>query len=126
VLSSQSRLEKIVADILLDMSTRPRLMDGHGNAMLVAGSIYEACKFYELFAKTELKGKCAIVTSYMPTTADAKGETGEGETDNLRKYDRSTGRCWPTGSTSAEDVAAGKAESSRRQVKKRFIESRGR
>ena len=47
---------------------------GHGNAMLVAGSIYEACKFYELFAKTELKGKCAIVTSYMPTTADAKGE----------------------------------------------------
>ena len=62
VLSSQDRLEKIVADILMDMSTKPRLMDGHGNAMLVAGSIYEACKFYELFAKGELKGKCAIVT----------------------------------------------------------------
>jgi type I restriction enzyme, R subunit len=39
VLSSQSRLEQIVADILLDMNTRPRLMDDHGNAMLVAGSI---------------------------------------------------------------------------------------
>jgi hypothetical protein len=24
-------------------------MDGQGNTMLVAGSIYEACKFYELF-----------------------------------------------------------------------------
>lgn len=87
VLSSQSRLEKIVADILLDMNTKPRLMDGHGNAMLVAGSIYEACKVYELFAKGELKGKCAIVTSYGPTVADTKGETtGEGATDNLLKY----------------------------------------
>ncbi len=38
VLSSQSRLEQIVADILLDMATKPRLMDGHGNAMLVAGT----------------------------------------------------------------------------------------
>ena len=65
---------------------RPRLMDGHGNAMLVAGSIYEACKFYELFAKTELQGKCAIVTSYAPGVADTKGETtGEGETDNLHQ-----------------------------------------
>jgi type I restriction enzyme R subunit len=55
--------------------------------MLVAGSIYEACKFYEIFARTELKGKCAIVTSYSPTVADAKGETtGAGETDNLFKY----------------------------------------
>jgi type I restriction enzyme R subunit len=87
VLSSQDRLSKIVADILLDMSTKPRLMDGHGNAMLVAGSIYEACKFYELFAKTELKGKCAIVTSYAPSVADTKGETtGEGITDKLLKY----------------------------------------
>ena len=87
VLSSQDRLGKIVADILLDMNTKARLMDGHGNAMLVAGSIYEACKFYSLFDDSELKGKCAIVTSYAPSVADAKGETtGEGETDNLLKY----------------------------------------
>ena len=87
VLSSQDRLSRIVGDILLDMSTKPRLMDGHGNAMLVAGSIFEACKFYELFAKTELKGKCAIITSYAPSVNDAKGETtGEGVTDKLLKY----------------------------------------
>lgn len=60
VLSSQERLERIVADILFDMNTRPRLMDGHGNAMLVAGSIYEACKVYSLFAQSELRGKCAV------------------------------------------------------------------
>lgn len=125
VLSSQSRLSMIVADILLDMSTRPRLMDGHGNAMLVAGSIYEACKFYELFAGTPLQGKCAIVTSYMPTTADAKGEaTGEGETDSLRKYQvyRQMLADW---FNEPEDVAARKAELFEKQAKKRFIEQPG-
>ena len=87
VLSSRSRLEKLVGDILLDMEIRDRLRSGRGNAMLVAGSIYEACKLYSLFAKGPLAGKCAIVTSYVPATADLKGETtGEGETDNLEKY----------------------------------------
>ena len=40
VLSSKSRLEQIVSDILLDMETKPRLMDGRGNAMLVCSSVY--------------------------------------------------------------------------------------
>lgn len=88
VLSSQSRLEKIVADILFDMGTKDRLMSGRGNAMLVSSSIYQACKFYELFDKTELAGKCAIVTSYKPSPSDIKGEeTGEGLTERLRQYD---------------------------------------
>lgn len=88
VLSSKSRLEKIVADILMDMETKDRLQSGRGNAMLVTSSIYEACKCYELFDKTELAGKCAIVTSYAPSAADIKGEeTGEGLTERLRKYE---------------------------------------
>lgn len=88
VLSSQSRLEKIVADILMDMETRDRLKSSRGNAMLVSSSIYQACKFYELFDKTELAGKCAIVTSYRPTPNDIKGEeSGEGLTERLRQYD---------------------------------------
>lgn len=88
VLSSQSRLEKIVADILLDMETRDRLKSGHGNALLVSGSIYQACKIYELFRKTELAGKCAIITSYRPNTSDIKGEeSGEGLTEKLRQYE---------------------------------------
>lgn len=88
VLSSQSRLEKIVADILLDMETRDRLKSGRGNAMLVSGSIYQACKFYELFAKTDLAGKCAIVTSYKPSPNDIKGEeSGAGLTERLRKFE---------------------------------------
>jgi type I restriction enzyme, R subunit len=87
VLSSQSRLQQIMGDIMIDMETKDRLVSGRGNAMLVAGSIYEACKFYELFAKTPLAGKCAIITSYAPKSADIKGEeSGEGATDRLEKY----------------------------------------
>lgn len=75
IFSSKSRLSQIVADIVFDMETKPRLHDGRGNAMLVAGSIYQACKFYELFQETELKDKCAIVTSYEPSVSDIRTET---------------------------------------------------
>ena len=125
VLSSQDRLSIIVADILMDMATRPRLMDGHGNAMLVAGSIYEACKFYELFAKSELKGKCAIVTSYAPSIADTKGEeTGEGETDNLFKYGvyRQMLADW---FNEPVERAISKVETFEKEVKKKFINEPG-
>ncbi|STK81480.1 HsdR family type I site-specific deoxyribonuclease [Escherichia coli] len=74
LLSSKSRLEQIVNDILLDMDTRPRLMDGRGNAMLVCSSIYQACKVYEMFSQTELAGKVAIVTSYRPMPPASKAK----------------------------------------------------
>ena len=125
VLSSQDRLGKIVADILLDMNDKPRLMDGHGNAMLVAGSIYEACKYYELFAKTELAGKCAIVTSYAPSVSDAKGETtGEGETDNLFKYEvyRQMLADW---FGEPPEQAVNKVDKFESEVKKKFIDEPG-
>jgi len=86
VLSSRSRLQQIVDDITLDMATKQRLMTDHGNALLVAGSIYEACKFYELFLSQGFD-KCAIITSYRPTPASIKGEeTGEGATEQLQQY----------------------------------------
>jgi type I restriction enzyme R subunit len=88
VFSSQSRLEQIAADILMDMATKDRLASGHGNAILVAGSIYQACQLFALFAKSDLKDKCAIVTSYIPSAASIKGEeAGEGLTERLRQYD---------------------------------------
>lgn len=86
VLSSKSRLERIVADILMDMATKDRLQSGRGNAMLVSGSIYQACRFYELFVAGGLT-KCAIVTSYKPSIYDLKGEeSGEGLTEKLQQY----------------------------------------
>ena len=87
VLGSKSRLEKIVFDIIKDFRTKPRLSTGEGNAMLVSGSVYQACKFYELFQSAGLK-ECAIITSYQPHHADIKGEsTGEeAPTEKLLKY----------------------------------------
>ena len=83
VLSSRSRMERIVQDVVFDFATKPRLSSQRGNAMLVAGSIYEACRYFELFQKTELKGKCAVITSYDPQAKDvSKEETGANtETD---------------------------------------------
>ena len=125
VLSCQSRLEMIVADILMDMQTRDRLRSGRGNAMLVSESIYQACKLYELFAKTGLKNKCAIVTSYRPTASDLKGEdSGEGLTERLRQYDiyKQMLADW---FNEAPDEAVNKADEFERQVKKRFVEEPG-
>ncbi len=87
VLSSRERLGKIVADIALDMAERDRLKSGRGNAMLVADSIFSACRFFQLFQETPLKGKCAIVTSYRPSADTvAREETGEGLTDRQTEY----------------------------------------
>jgi type I restriction enzyme R subunit len=88
VVSSEPRARQIVNDILLDMDIKPRLMDGRGNAMLVSASIYQACKFYELFCQAGFKGKCAIITSYEPQAGDiSKEDSGEGATERLRQYE---------------------------------------
>jgi len=88
VLSSRSRMERVVGDIILDFSVKPRLSTGHGNAMLVASSIYEAARYYELFQKTPFKGRCAVITSYNPQAQDVtKEETGANtETDKQFLY----------------------------------------
>ena len=88
VLSSKGRLEIIVKDIIEDMTLKPRLHSGRGNAMLVAGSIYEACKYYELFVANNFPS-CAIVTSYEPHISHAKGQgLGTGAaTAELQQYE---------------------------------------
>ncbi len=125
VLSSQSRLDQIVADILMDVATRDRLKSGRGNALLISGSIYQACKFYELFDRTDLKGMCAIVTSYRPSPADLKGEeSGEGLTERLRQYDIYKQMLADWFSEPAE-TAVNKAEEFEKQVKKKFVAEPG-
>lgn len=86
VLSSRNRMQQIVNDILLDFSTKPRLRDDNGNSILVAGSILEACKYYELFQSTEFRGKCAIITSYNPSHRDIVTEDTGANTDTDKEY----------------------------------------
>jgi type I restriction enzyme R subunit len=125
VLSSKPRLEKIVADILFDLETKPRLSTGRGNALLVSGSIYEACCFYEMFCSHGLAGKCAIVTSYRPNIADIKGEeAGEGETQAIQQY-KTYRQMLAQFFDEPEDSAVNRVEEFERLVKKRFIEEPG-
>lgn len=86
LLSSKSRMEKIVSDMVLDFSTKPRLNSQRGNAILVAGSIYEACKYFNLFNQTEFKGKCAIVTSYNPQAKDITLEDSGANTESDKEF----------------------------------------
>ena len=82
--SSKQRLEKIVGDIIFDMDFKPRLKNDRGTAMLVAGSIYEACRYWDIFTSNGFN-KCAIITSYEPSTAGVRtatsnlGQEGEEE-----------------------------------------------
>ncbi|MEZ8847084.1 type I restriction endonuclease subunit R [Vibrio cyclitrophicus] len=125
VLSSKSRLEQIVSDILMDMELKPRLMDGRGNAMLVCASVHQACVVYDLFSRTDLAGKCAIVTSYQPVAGSIKGEeSGEGLTEKLFKYDTYR-KMLADYFEQSEDDAAKRVEEFEKLVKNRFIKEPG-
>lgn len=125
VVSSEPRAKQIVNDILLDMETKPRLMDGRGNAMLVGSSIYQACKFYELFCNAGFKGKCAIVTSYVPNASDiSKEDSGEGKTEKIRQYDIYR-KMLADYFDEPEDTAVSKVEEFEKAVKKQFVENPG-
>lgn len=88
VFSSRSRLEKIVCDIIFDFETKHRLHDGRGNAILVADSIYSACKYYEIFQQQGFR-KCAIISSYEPQQGDLRTDTVslEEDTETFKKYE---------------------------------------
>lgn len=125
VVSAEPRARQIVDDILLDMEIKPRLMDGRGNAMLVGSSIYQACKFYEMFCQAGFKGKCAIVTSYSPQPGDiAKEDAGQGATEALRQYDIYR-QMLADHFNEPADKAIGKIDLFEQQVKERFIKHPG-
>jgi len=86
VLSSRSRMDQVVSDIVFDFSVKPRLSSHTGNAILVAGSIYEACKYYTLFQQTEFKNRCAVVTSYNPVTQDITTEDTGANTETDKEF----------------------------------------
>ncbi|HET9034220.1 MAG TPA: HsdR family type I site-specific deoxyribonuclease [Dokdonella sp.] len=86
VLSSRSRMERVVEDMVFDFSVKPRLSSERGNAILVARSILDACKYFTLFQKTPLKGKCAVVTSYNPQAGDVSLEETGANNDTDKQF----------------------------------------
>ncbi|MDR3328096.1 MAG: HsdR family type I site-specific deoxyribonuclease [Prevotellaceae bacterium] len=79
--SSRSRLEKIACDIIFDFNTKARLENGNGNALLVADSIYSACKYYEIFTSKGFN-KCAIITSFDSSTGVLRTESTSADQNN--------------------------------------------
>jgi type I restriction enzyme R subunit len=86
VLSSRSRMERVVEDVVFDFGVKPRLVSERGNAMLVASSIYEACRYFELFEKTVFRGRCALVTSYDPRAQDVTREDTGANTETEKQF----------------------------------------
>ena len=88
IYSSRSRLERVAWDIMQDFDLKARLMDGNGNAILVADRIYTACKYYEIFQQRGFK-QCAIISSYTPQAGDLRTDTVslEEDTEKFEKYD---------------------------------------
>ena len=112
--SSEDRMERIVGNICEDMTLSAPLGSGEGNAMLVAGDVYQAYKYYELLQRTYLRGQCAVITSYDPA---AGVSITEGHSDDTRldeetfKHDRA-----------AEMMGEMDAATFEQWAKKKFIE----
>jgi len=125
VVSAKSRAEMIVQDILMDFDREPRLVSGRGNAMLVSDSIYQACKLYEMFVNAGFKGKCAIVTSYVPNPSHiSKEDSGEGATEKLRQYEIYR-QMLADYFNEAADKAVLRIDEFEKDVKRRFVDEPG-
>jgi type I restriction enzyme, R subunit len=121
VLSSRARMDRVVADIVFDFAVKPRLSNERGNAILVASSIYEACKYFVLFGKTVFKGRCAVVTSYNPQASDVSREETGANTESDKQF------IFNTYTELLKDVVAepgkSKTETYEQQAKDRFIKA---
>src|SRR5205807_2434335 len=80
---------------------------------------------FEMFSKTNLADKCAVVTSYKPSISAIKGEeSGEGETERLEQY-AIYRKMLADYFNEPEDVALAKVARFEDEVKERFIEQPG-
>ena len=117
LLSSTSRLEKVVFDILDDFYKKDRLSSGRGNAMLVASSIYEACRYYEIFIQQGFT-KCAVVTSYEPGALQTEDREYGIYQKMLANYKRAHGEI-------TQKPGETESDAFEREVKKIFIAQPG-
>ncbi len=120
VFSTKDRLARIVQDIVLDMAKLPRLRSEKGNAMLVAESVYNACRYFELFLETELKDKVAVITSYESNITDLK-DCGSDESEESYKYRAYCKMLQNFFDEKDEKKALNKIKEFEEEVKKRFI-----
>lgn len=111
LMSSGERKQRIIANIIHDFGTVPRLDSDRGTAILVAASIYDACQYFRLFQNTPFGQYCGIVTSYEPSGTAISKEPAN--SDERYKYDTYTQYVLKNGQSTQkyED-----------EIKRRFIE----
>ena len=108
VYSSSKRLEVIAEDIISDFAIKNRLVNGNGNAMLAANSIYDACKYYEIL-KSKGFTSCAIITSFIPE--EKKLSTESEDSEEFKKF------------TVYKEMLGGQSiESFEEEAKRKFLE----
>jgi type I restriction enzyme, R subunit len=88
LMSSDERKRRIVADIVHDFGTKPRLNNDRGTAILVAASIYDACHYLRLFQTTLMGKHCGIVTSFEPNASAIANQAAD--SDERYKFDTYT------------------------------------
>lgn len=109
VYSSKDRIEKICYSIIDDVKNDNRLNQDWCNAMLVAGDIYSAYKYYEYFQykldDTCLRDLCAVVTSFEPAENTIRKDITDPNkiSRNKFKYDMAKKSFEVAGFTNRED-----------------------
>lgn len=88
IYSTKERIERIGYSIIDDLNYG-LLKHDWANAMLVAGSIYQAYRYYKFFSDSDLKGRVAVVTSYNPMDSDIANDSADNTrtTETKFKYD---------------------------------------
>jgi len=111
LMSAGERKQRIIANIIEDFGLKPRLNNDRGTAILVVGSIYDACHYFRLFQNTSFGQYCGIITSFEPNHNAISREAAH--SDERYKFDTYTKFVLKNGQTTKvyEDEA-----------KRRFIE----
>ncbi len=88
IYSTKERIGRIGYSILDDFGYG-LLSHDWCNAMLISGSIFQAYRYYEFFCNSDLKGRCAVVTSYDPMESDIANDSADNNktTEAKFKYD---------------------------------------
>lgn len=90
VYSASERIERIGYSILDDVRNNNILRQDWCNAMLIAGDIYSAYKYYDFFqnkcSDKTLKNRCSVVTSYSPSDNDLRKDVTDTTKETRNKF----------------------------------------
>lgn len=111
LMSAEERKARIVASIIHDFDTKPRLNSDRGTAILVTDEIYDACHYYRIFQSKTFGQYCGIITSFEPNHNAISREPAN--SDARYKFDTYTKYVLKGGQTTKAYID---------EAKRRFIE----